>query len=168
MGLHPSAIVVRLTAATLSSLPGSPLAHYAMVLDLGRVFRWAPNSVLVADGRTVLGSSGGYAGAWIAVREDDAGADLTDDNETLTVGDGGWRTMPSATLTDDRVLTLSTVNAMAGDQISITRLDATGYNMSLVNGGIAGGTVVTMIAETVATVQFNGTNWRLRSSCSLA
>ena len=106
MALDPSAIVVRLTASALSSLPGQPLARYAYVLDLGRVFRWSPGSVLVADTRTVLAASGGTAGAWLLVRHDDAGAALTDAAETLTVGGGAWRTLPAATLTAARAKTL--------------------------------------------------------------
>lgn len=94
----------------------------------------------------------------------DAGAALTDAPATITVAQGKWRVLPAATLTATRAFTLSTTGAVAGDQITITRLDATANTITIVNGGAGAGTIATLPVSVVgfATCQFDGTNWALR------
>lgn len=92
------------------------------------------------------------------------GADLTDAPATITVAQGKWRVLPAATLSATRAFTLSTTGAVAGDQITITRLDATANTITVVNGGAGAGTLATLPVSTTGFVkcQFDGTNWALR------
>jgi hypothetical protein len=92
------------------------------------------------------------------------GADLTDAPATITVAQGKWRVMPAATLSVTRAFTLSTTGAVAGDQITITRLDLGAFTMTVVNGGAGAGTLATLPVSKVNYVvcQFDGTNWALR------
>lgn len=93
-----------------------------------------------------------------------AGADLTDADATIAVAAGYWRKMPAATLSANRAITLGTTGAAAGDQITITRLDATANTLAVINGGAGAGTLVTLPASKVAFArfQYDGTNWALR------
>lgn len=90
---------------------------------------------------------------------------LTDAPETLTVGGGTWYRLPAATLSATRAKTLGTTGAVAGDQIEITRLDATANTMTVVNGGSGAGTLFTFPVSKIgsAVFQFDGTDWALRS-----
>lgn len=92
------------------------------------------------------------------------GADLTDAPATITVAQGKWRVLPAATLSATRAFTLSTTGAVAGDQITITRLDTTANTITVVNGGVGAGTLATLPVSTTGFVkaQFDGTNWALR------
>lgn len=95
-----------------------------------------------------------------------AGTALTDASPTITVSQGKWRTLPAATLSTNCSITLGTTGAVAGDQITITRLDATANTLAIVNGGAGAGTLVTMPVSKVnfAVCQFDGTNWALRQT----
>jgi hypothetical protein len=95
----------------------------------------------------------------------DKGANLTDAAVTITVSQGKWRVLPAATLTANRIITLGTTGAVAGDQLTITRLDLTAFTLALLNGGAGAGTLLTLPVSKLgcATVQFDGTNWALRS-----
>jgi len=155
------------TVAELRARPGTYLARYAWVLELGTPFRWVLNSTATNDGRTVITSLvGGFQGAWLRCRTPDAGADLGDADATLTVGGGFWYTLPAATLTANRVVTLDPTNAEAGDPIEVTRLDTTAYTLTVVNGGPASGTLFTMpvSARSFALAYFNGSDFVPRRS----
>lgn len=93
-----------------------------------------------------------------------AGTALGDTSPTIVLSAGKWRTLPAATLTTNRTVTLGTTGAVAGDQFTITRLDATANTLAIVNGGAGAGTLVTLPASKVnfAVCQFDGTNWALR------
>ena len=93
-----------------------------------------------------------------------AGAALTDAPATITVAQGKWRVLPAATLSATRAFTLGTTGAVAGDQITITRLDTTANTITVVNGGAGAGTLATLPVSTTGFVkaQFDGTNWALR------
>lgn len=93
------------------------------------------------------------------------GADLTDAAATIVIGGGTWRVLPASTLSANRVLTLGTTGAVAGDKIEVTRLDTGAYTYAVANGGVGAGTLVTLAASKVAsaTFQFDGTNWALRT-----
>lgn len=93
-----------------------------------------------------------------------AGANLGDADATIQIGAGTWRKLPASTLSANRNLTLGTTGAVAGDQITITRLDATANTFAIINGGAGAGTLFTMPASKVNFVvcQFDGTNWFLR------
>ncbi len=166
MSLARRAATIFDSVAVLRSLPGPPIPMYAVTLDSGALFRWSIGSVLVDDGVTVIGASGGTGGAWLRVREDDLGADITPLTTTLTVGGKRCRRIPMGTLVADLSLTLSMVNAVAGDEIEIPRFDVSAYTVPLVNGGPAAGTLTTLPAfvSSIARVYCNGTNWVLRSS----
>lgn len=94
------------------------------------------------------------------------GTDLTDAAATIQIAAGNWRVLPAATLTTARVLTLGTTGAVAGDQITITRLDATANTYTIANGGGGGGNLVVMPVSKVnfALCQFDGTDWLLRQA----
>lgn len=93
-----------------------------------------------------------------------AGAALTDAPATITVAQGYWRTMPAATLSVTRAIALSTSGAVAGDVITITRIDVGAYTMTVVNGGAGAGTLQTFPVSKVGfgDYQFDGTNWALK------
>lgn len=93
------------------------------------------------------------------------GADLTDAPATITAAQGYWRVLPAATLSATRAFTLSTTGAKAGDQFTITRLDASANTVTVVNGGAGAGTLLTMPVSKVnyGLFQFDGTNWALRA-----
>lgn len=94
-----------------------------------------------------------------------AGAALTDADATVQPAGKYWRTLPAATLTVGRTLTLGTTNAAAGDQFTITRLDATANTYAIVNGGVGAGTLYTFpVSKTGFFVaEFDGTNWVARA-----
>lgn len=163
--------LVRATAAYMASLYGPPVERYELPLDLGELFKFVVGSTLTADGVAVLGHSGGTAGRWVKVRRPDRGADLTElatGNATITVGGKRWRTIPAATLTTNRTITLATTNAAEGDEIEITRLDTTANTVTVNNGGLGGGTLVTLpvSARAWGRFYFNETsgNWLHRGS----
>lgn len=159
------AATVYQTPANLAQQPG-PLTdeRYAFVKSLCDVFSWTPGSALTADNINVIAHSGGQAGRWLKLRSAHNGADLGDADATLQVSGDVWRILPAATLTDNRTVTIGTTNAVAGDKIQITRLDATEYTLAIVNGGAGAGTLCTMLGEAFAEAQFDGTDWVLKAS----
>lgn len=162
------AAIVRSSIAAMRADVAVPTERYAIPLDLPAMFRWAVGSTLLDDGFTVLVPTGSsnYQGAWLRVREDNKGADLTASTATLTVGGKRWRRIPAATLTGNQTIALSTTNAAAGDWIQVTRADVGAYTVALTNSGPAAGTVVTLpvSAKSWALVYFDGTNWLHRAS----
>jgi hypothetical protein len=93
---------------------------------------------------------------------------LTDQDATLDVATGTWYYMPASTLSaNNRTLTLSpTVGSpVAGDQITITRVDTVAHSLAIVDGGAGTPTLMTMPNSKAAwcTCQFDGTNWFLKS-----
>ncbi len=161
------AITVVPSAGHLQTGAGPALPEYVFPLDLGRVFRWSPDTNLDDDARTTLEASGGFPGVYIEVRAPDLGADLTSSaSQTLTVGGGAWRRIPAATLSANVTLTLSTTNARSGDSISVTREDTGAFTVAFVNDGPALGTLVTMpvSAKSFVKVYFDGTDWVRRES----
>jgi len=95
--------------------------------------------------------------------------DLTDADVTIQRSQGAWRVLPAATLSADHAATLGTTGAAAGDQITITRLDATANAYAVINGGAGAGTLVTFPASKIGfgVFQYDGTNWALREVGSL-
>jgi hypothetical protein len=92
------------------------------------------------------------------------GANLTDADVTIDISQGSWRVMPASTLNaSNRTVTLSpsTGTPLAGDQITITRLDLTAKTLSVVDGGPGTPTLIVMPNSTAAWIlcQFDGTNW---------
>lgn len=170
MGLPRLAATIVSLAATTQAERGPDVERYRRHLDLPGLFRFVLGSVLTDDGVSVLAGSGGTAGRWLRVREPDRGTDLTDADATLLVGGKAWRTLPAATLTASRTLTLGTTNAAAGDPLTVTRLDVGAYTVAFVNGGAGAGTLITMPVSSryFATFYFDGTNWRLRSAAAMA
>lgn len=93
------------------------------------------------------------------------GAALGDADATITVAQGKWRTIPAATLTAARALTLSAAGVAAGETIEITRLGTEAFAVAIINGGPGAGTIFSLVASKQGSVcaQFDGTNWKLRS-----
>lgn len=79
---------------------------------------------------------------------------MTDANATITKAQGAWRRMPAATLTANRIITLSPVGFAAGESIEITRLGVEAFTLAFVNGGPGAGTLYTMIASKLGYVKF--------------
>lgn len=92
------------------------------------------------------------------------GADLTDASPTITLAQGKWRVMPAATMSAGRTITLDPAGCVAGDQLEVTRLDASANTLAFINGGPGAGTLLTMPVSKVnfAKFQFDGTNWALK------
>ena len=99
------------------------------------------------------------------MREDSLGAPITG-TATLTVGGRQRRRIAAAALSASATLTLSTLGAVAGDTIAVTRLDVGAYTVALVNGGPAAGTLATMpvSARAYARAYFDGVDWLLDDS----
>lgn len=155
--------------ATLAADYGQPQARYAIPLDRGRLFKWIPNDATAEASPRVLGHVGGYAGRWHEVRCPDKGANLTDAAVTLTVAGDDWRVLPAATLTANRIATLSTTGAVLGDVIEVTRLDATAFTYTIANGGAGGGNlfVLPISQRWWCRSFYDGTNWIARAAGQL-
>ncbi len=99
-----------------------------------------------------------------------AGTALTDAAATIVVGGGNWYTMPAATLTVARSITLGTTGAISGDEMTITRDDVTGFAMTIVDGGSGTPTLVVLPGgeKGFAVARFDGNNWKLVAVGSLA
>ncbi len=93
------------------------------------------------------------------------GSDLTNADVTITVAQGKWRKLPATTLSAGHTVTLSTTGAVAGDQIEITRLDATANTYAVIDGGTGTPTLITFAVSKIGwcRCQFDGTNWFLRA-----
>lgn len=157
--------------ATIQASPGPLVEKVWMALGkLSRLYRWAYGSAATTDGVTVLAGSGGAEGRWILQRTPDKGANLTDADATIQVGEEFWRAMPVATLTANRAITLGTTNAAEGDILEITRLDVGAYTLAIINGGAGAGTLITMPVSSRywAAFYFDGTNWSLRRGGAMA
>lgn len=167
MSNPPEAIRVVPSIAAMRSDVGPAVAHYRLPLDAaGAPYRFAPSSAAVEDAWTVIvPTGGGLPGAWIRMREDDLGADVTG-TASLTVGAKRRRRIEVGALSANATLTLSTTGAVAGDWIAVTRLDVGAYTVAFVNGGPAAGTLATMPVSARAFVRcyFDGTNWLLDDS----
>ncbi len=117
--------------AQLRAGRGPALEEYLLPLDMPAVFRWALGSSLVDDGRTVLGYLGGFPGAWLRVREDIKGPDITGSG-AVTVGGNRLRFITA--LGADAALALSTTNAAPGDWIMFVRSDTSAHTVDI--GGL--------------------------------
>lgn len=160
--------------ATAGALAGvrAPLTaeRFAYVQALGAMFAWSSASTATSDSTNVIAPSDGSVGRWLRVVIDDAGANLTDADASLTIVGGRKRLLPAATLSGNRTLTLATTNAQAGDEIEITRLDVGAFTVAIVNGGAGGGTLATLpiSARSYIACRFDGSNWRqVRSGLAL-
>jgi hypothetical protein len=91
-----------------------------------------------------------------------AGTNVADSDNTIAVGAGLWRKMP--TVTGNRSITLGTTGAAAGDQMTVTRTSTAANTVVFINGGSGAGTLYTMPASKVAFArfQFDGVDWSLR------
>jgi len=167
MSNPPQAVRVWPSLASMRTDPGPALAHYALPLDAaGAPYRFAPSSVAVEDAWTVIvPTGGGFPGAWIRVREDSLGAPITG-TATLTVGGRQRRRIAAAALSASATLTLSTLGAVAGDTIAVTRLDVGAYTVALVNGACSASPPCPL-RQHRPTRQSCEATWALASSCGL-
>lgn len=164
------AATIRTSIAAMQADFGPKITHYNSPLDKPRLYRWSVGATDTIDNVTVLGHNGGTPGRWFLVRDDTKGADLTDNDETIAVGDNFFRVLPAATpLTAQRVKTLSPTNAAAGDIVHILRQGLGAFDMLIDNGGPAAGTIFTLPASQSwwARVYFDGANWIAHSAGQL-
>ncbi len=161
---------VHLTIANLGADWGQRVPHYAIPLDLPRLFKWEPGDADYADGWAVHGHSGGYAGRWHLVREDDRGDDLTDAAATIYLSGKPIRYLPISTLSVNRILTISekadsdsnAADCVAGDRLTITRLDVEAFTLQI-DDNASSTTLITLPASEAwfVDLRFDGTNWAL-------
>ena len=164
------ASTIRVSKAKMEADLGPMVTHYNTPLDTPQLYEWLVGDTSTVDNLTVLGHQGGTAGRWKLVRTPVLGADLTDADESLTVGGNFFRVLPAATpLTASRAKTLSTTNAASGDMIHILRLGLGAFTMTVVNGGPAAGTLFTLPSGQSwwAKAYFNGTDWVVHSAGQL-
>jgi VCBS repeat-containing protein len=71
------------------------------------------------------------------------------------------------TMSQNSAVTLVTTNAVAGDEITISRTDASAHTLTITNGGSGAGNLAVLVASKVGFCKayFDGTNWNL-DSCS--
>ncbi len=95
---------------------------------------------------------------------------LTDASATITLAQGAWRSMPAATMTTDRTITVSTAGASLGSTMRITRKDLTAFHLSTVDGGAGTPTLAVMPGGRFAEIWivFDGTNWQAADISSLS
>lgn len=161
------AATIMTSKALMSASPGPSIPEYNIPLDTPRPYRWVVASAATADTLTVLAATGGTDGRWVLTRENIKGTNLTNADETLTVGGNFYRQLPALVpLTVNRVKTLSTTNAAAGDMIHITRLGLGAFTLAVVNGGPAAGTLFTLPISVAwwCKAYFDGTNWLAHSA----
>lgn len=131
--------------------------------------------IVQVDASTSQASNSG-AGVWVAVGLTPTQSEqfianlnavanstsLTDADATIQITSGTWRKLAAATLSAARILTLGNTGAKAGDQITITRLDATANAYTVKDNAAA--TLLVMPASKVnyGLFQHDGTNWFLR------
>ncbi len=153
------------TVGALRAQPGPFAALTVYLIDLGAPFRWSLGSTATHDGFTTITSlAGGMQGAWLRVETPDAGDPLPDEDATIGVGGGYWRTLPL--LTASHTLTLDPTNASLGMPLEVTRTSTDPYTYTLLNGGQSGGTLCVMPggSEAFALAQFDGTDFVMRRS----
>jgi hypothetical protein len=134
--------------------------------------RSVAGTIVQVDSATDATSNSG-AGVWVAVGKESpaaatfvdglhspAGANLGDADATIQIAAGTWRKLP--TLTAPRILTLGNTGAKAGDQMFITRLDASANAYTIKDN--AATTLLVMPASKVNSglFQHDGTNWFLK------
>lgn len=156
--------------AVMAATPGPNDNRHAIPLDYPALYRWAVGNTDTADGEGTITHSGGTLGNWLLVhhlgQELPAGTALVDGNQTIHVSGGFHRTLPAATLTGNITITLGTTNARSGYPFEILRLDVGNYTVAIVNGGVGGGTLVTLPVSSRALFRgrFDGTNWTRRDA----
>lgn len=160
---------MRLSVANMRADVGPMETRYAIPLDVPAVFKYLVGDTSTDDGiNVIVPTGGGLAGAWIRLREDTRGADLTNADATITIAGNRLRELPASTLTASHTLTLGTTGAKPGDEIEIVRFDVGAFTYAIANGGPAAGTLVTLpvSAHSKCVARFNraGSDWELRSS----
>lgn len=161
MANGPRAATIKTSAALMATQRGPIIPHYNVPLDLPALFQWVPGASDEVDSVTVFSSQGGTSGRWRRVRMPLQGDDLTDADATIDPRGNYLRVIPASTLSDNRVGTMGTTNAVEGDIITIVRLDAEAYTYTIDNGGVGGGTLVTLpvSVQSFADLYFDGTDW---------
>ncbi len=161
MSNAPRCPTIKTSAANMATQRGPTIPHYNIPLDLPSLFKWIPGGSDTVDSVTVFGYQGGTPGVWRRVRLPLLGDDLTNADATIDPQGNYIRQLPAATLDDDRVATMGLTNALAGDMITIVRLDVGAYTYTINNGGPAAGTltVLPISAKAFADLYFDGTNW---------
>lgn len=157
------------TVSELKTTAAPQVAKYARTIEGNALWRYVPGDTTTVNDTdpfpTVLNPQpnyGGGSGRWLRVATSRKGANLANAAATISVSEGDWRVLPASTLSANRVLTLQTADAVAGDTITVTRLDAEAYTYAIHDE--AAGVITTLPASQrwFADLEFNGTNWLLR------
>lgn len=167
----PRAITVRSSVADMRVRRGPQVPHYNFPLDRGEAFRFVVDNAEADNGVTVVApSNSGADGRWKRVRRPDKGADLTDTPaQTVEVSGDFWRVLPDIPITQNLVVTLGVTAAEAGDLVTITRLDAAAFTVTINNGGPAAGTLATfpISQQAFGDFYFDGTDWVKRRAATM-
>ena len=162
MALTRRAATVFSTVAQLAADQGPIVPHYAITLDTGKFYQWTPADITTADDYKVVSHVGGSEGRWFQVVEDDEGDALTDADATILASGKPHRTLPASTLTVNRVLTIGDTNAVAGDRITITRLDTEAFTYQIYDDAGSAGIITLPASEKwFVDIRFDGANWTL-------
>lgn len=129
--------------------------------DTKQLWKFDLSSTATAGDDCLVPTSGSGRFLRVAKKRSAPGADLTDASPTIVVTDGKWRRLPAATLSAPRTITIGTTGAVAGDELTITRIDATANTLTIVDGGSGTPTLLVMPNSKTGFVDmyFNGTNW---------
>lgn len=152
------------TPALLAADPGpTSTPRYAYVVSLDRHFSWNLYGTDTTNNVTIIGTNGnGAVGVWRVITGDDSGTVLAGTTpQTLTVAGGRLRVIPSAALSTDLTLNLSTAGAQTDDEIEVVCNDTAAYTVTLVNGGAGAGNVAVKPVSVRGWIRakFDGTNW---------
>jgi hypothetical protein len=170
MALERQAATVFATVTQLRTTPGPRVAKYARTVEGNALWQFVPDDTTTVNHDdpfpTALdpfaATSGGYPGRWLRMATDRKGADLASGAATISITGGDWRVLPAATLGANSVLTLQTEDAVAGDTITVTRLDTEAFTYAIADED--SGTIVTLpVSESwFADFEFDGANWLLK------
>lgn len=141
-----------------SSLPALAAELASTAAALGAALIGIQDAAGLITATTVEGALAELAGAPRLLP-----ATLTDASVSVTTSTGSELTLPAATLTANRTITINAGTAAAGEVLRIIRRDATAFTLAIVNGGVGGGTMYTFPVSVarVADFQWDGTNWAL-------
>lgn len=171
MANERQAATVFATVAQLKTTSAPRTAKYARTIAGNALWQYVLDDTTTAndgdafptciDPYTATGG-GGLPGRWLRVATDRKGANLTTGAATISITGGSWRFLPVSTLLANSVLTLQTADAVAGDTLTITRLDVEAYTYAIADE--VAGTITTLPASErwFADFEFDGTNWLLK------
>ena len=168
------AATVFATLAELKTTAAPRATKHARTVEGNALWKFVPNDTTTANPSdafpTVLDPAaiyGGGAGRWLRVATNRQGADLGDGNATISITGGSWRALPASTLTGNSTLTLQTADAVAGDALTVTRLDSGAFTFAIADEAAGTITILPISERWFADLEFDGTNWLLKRAGQL-